>query len=211
MPLFSVDKTFKARKNVAPGSRRFELHKLAKATLGSGVDLHEVVKLPLKQLLEDWLAVNIVDFYNLLCMLYGSVSEFCTDQSCPSMNAGPKYEYKWKDENSKKVMDVTAPQYVDKCLNWIATLIDDPSVFPPNITDPFPKNFKDVAKQIFKRMFRIYAHVYYHHFHKIVQLQEEAHLNTNFKHFYYFISEFQLVDAEEQAPLKDLIQRLISK
>jgi len=57
-------------------------------------------------------------------------------------------------------------------------------------------------------MFRIYAHVYYHHFHKIVQLGEEAHLNTNFKHFYYFISEFGLVDNDELAPLKDLIQRL---
>src|SRR3989344_5353062 len=36
-------------------------------------------------------------------------------------------------------------------------------------------------KQIFKRLFRVYAHIYYSHFEKIVDLGEEAHLNTCFK------------------------------
>ena len=35
---------------------------------------------------------------------------------------------------------------------------------------PFPKNFRDVVKSIFKRLFRVYAHIYYSHFHKIVSL-----------------------------------------
>lgn len=50
----------------------------------------------------------------------------------------------------------------------------------------FPPNFPDVVKTIFKRLFRVYAHIYHSHFQKIVNLKEEAHLNTCFKHFVLF-------------------------
>ena len=43
------------------------------------------------------LAVNTVDFFNAISMLYGMITESCTAQSCPSMCAGPKYEYRWAD------------------------------------------------------------------------------------------------------------------
>ncbi len=51
---------------------------------------------------------------------------------------------------------------------------------------PFPKNFQQVVKVIFKKLFRVYAHIYHSHFQKIVGLGAEAHLNTCFKHFIYF-------------------------
>jgi MOB kinase activator 1 len=51
---------------------------------------------------------------------------------------------------------------------------------------PFPPNFRDVVKTIFKRLFRVYAHIYHSHFQMIVKLKEEAHLNTCFKHFTLF-------------------------
>jgi MOB kinase activator 1 len=51
---------------------------------------------------------------------------------------------------------------------------------------PFPSNFHEVVKTIFKRLFRVYAHIYHTHFQKIVSLKEEAHLNTCFKHFVLF-------------------------
>lgn len=52
---------------------------------------------------------------------------------------------------------------------------------------PFPKNFMSVAKTILKRLFRVYAHIYHQHFDSVIQLQEEAHLNTSFKHFIFFV------------------------
>jgi hypothetical protein len=61
------------------------------------------------------------------------------------------------------------------CFNWL--------VF---VGAPFPSNFRDVVKTIFKRLFRVYAHIYHSHFQKIVSLKEEAHLNTCFKHFVLF-------------------------
>jgi MOB kinase activator 1 len=52
---------------------------------------------------------------------------------------------------------------------------------------PFPRNFLSIAKTILKRLFRVYAHIYHQHFSEVVQLGEEAHLNTSFKHFIFFV------------------------
>ena len=57
--------------------------------------------------------------------------------------------------------------------------------FSPGV--PFPRNFLSIAKTILKRLFRVYAHIYHQHFQEVVQLGEEAHLNTSFKHFIYFV------------------------
>lgn len=93
-------------------------------------------------------------------------------------------------------------------MDWIQALLDNEKIFPSRTDVPFPKHFESVVKQIFKKLFRVYAHIYYSHFQKIVSLGEEAHLNTCFKHFYFFIIEFDLVEKKELEPLKDLIDRL---
>jgi len=57
----------------------------------------------------------------------------------------------------------------------------------------------------------VYAHIYHQHFPEVVQLGEEAHLNTSFKHFIYFVQEFSLIDRRELAPLQELIDKLANK
>ena len=76
---------------------------------------------------------------------------------------------------------------------------------------PFPRDFQAGAKVILKRLFRVYAHIYHQHFEQVVTLGEEAHLNTSFKHFIFFVQEFNLIDKRELAPLADLIERLTSR
>lgn len=65
-----------------------------------------------------------------------------------------------------------------------------------------------MVKNIFKRLFRVYAHIYHTHAGKVSTLGEEAHLNTSFKHFVFFVNEFQLIDKKELAPLEELIKTL---
>lgn len=67
-----------------------------------------------------------------------------------------------------------------------------------------------VAKTIMKRLFRVYAHIYYQHFDDVERLKEEAHLNTSFKHFILFVQEFSLIESKELQPLQELIDRLTS-
>ncbi|CAD6247426.1 unnamed protein product [Miscanthus lutarioriparius] len=98
--------------------------------------------------------------------------------------------------NLGKLYVVSSPKYVEYLMDWIEGQLDDESIFPQKLGTPFPPNFKEVAKTIFKCLFRVYAHIYHSHFQKIVSLKEEDHLNTCFKHFILFTNEFGLIDKK---------------
>ena len=51
--------------------------KCIEKTLGSG-NLREAVQLPEGEDINEWIAVNTVDFFNQINMLYGTLTEFCT-------------------------------------------------------------------------------------------------------------------------------------
>lgn len=50
--------------------------------------------------------------------------------------------------------------FVDLCLNKRCVLLTFAGV-------PFPRNFNSVAKNILKRLFRVYAHIYHSHYNKV--------------------------------------------
>ena len=77
-------KTFRPKRNHRVGTKRYELHKYAQATLGTG-NLHDAVTLPEGEDEREWLAVNTVDFFNEINLLYGVIAEFCTESDCPVM------------------------------------------------------------------------------------------------------------------------------
>ncbi|KAF6154529.1 hypothetical protein GIB67_020011 [Kingdonia uniflora] len=201
-------RTFRPKKSAPSGSKGAQLRKHIDATLGSG-NLREAVQLPPGEDPNEWLAVNTVDFFNQVNLLYRTLTEFCTSENCPTMTAGPKYEYRWADGVLiKKPIEVSAPKYVEYLMDWIESQLDDESIFPQKLGAPFPSNFR-VVKTIFMRLFRVYAHIYHSHFQKIVSLKEEAHLNTCFKHFILFTCEFGLIDKKELASLQELIESII--
>ncbi|GKT23878.1 MOB kinase activator 1A [Aduncisulcus paluster] len=201
----------KKRGSERTGRTKKELETYAHATLGTG-NLKEAVKLPEGEDLFEWLASNTVDFYNAINMLYCTVSEVCTKASCPVMNAGPKYEYLWADgEKIKTPIRVSAPDYITYLMAWVEKQISDTTIFPHKWGAPFPSNFREIVRNIFKRMFRVYAHIYFAHFQVIVEQGEQAHLNTCFKHFIFFADEFQLIQERELAPMKELIERYRSE
>ncbi|XP_041064094.1 MOB kinase activator 3C-like [Carcharodon carcharias] len=207
--VFNKDRTFRPRKKFQPGTQRFELYKKAQASLKSGVDLKTVVQLPAGESLNDWIAVNTVDFFNRINLIYGTICEYCTERSCPVMSGGLKYEYRWQDEHKyKKPTKVTAPQYMNLLMDWIEALINNEDNFPTRVGVPFPKNFMQLCKKILTRLFRVFVHVYIHHFDRITTMGAEAHVNTCYKHFYYFVTEFELTDERELEPLKVMTEKI---
>uniref|UniRef100_A0AC35TKV1 Mob1/phocein family protein n=1 Tax=Rhabditophanes sp. KR3021 TaxID=114890 RepID=A0AC35TKV1_9BILA len=176
-------------------------------TLGSG-SIKDAVKLPESEDLHEWIAVNIVDLFNQINMLYGTISEKCTSDSCPKMSAGCKYEYYWSDGDQS--INFPAPQYIDYLLTWVQDQLDDENIFPSLIGKQFPVNFLHISATIMKRLFRIYAHIYYEHLDYIKQLNAVEHLNTSFKHFILFVQEFSLINEKQLAPLADLIHIITS-
>lgn len=214
MSLFGLGrnaKTLRAKKNVPVGTKGQKLKRHIDVTLGSG-NLLEAVKLPPGEDLREWLAVNAVDFYNAIAILYTTLDEFCTDKSCEVMSAGSKYEYLWADGvRYKRPVRLSAPEYIDKLFDWVESQMDDNSIFPQQLGTPFPPNFVDTVKTIFKRLFRVYAHMYHSHFKQVCDLGEEAHLNTCFKHFIYFTLHYNLVEEKELAPLQELIEQFTGR
>lgn len=92
----------------------------------------------------------VVDFYNQINLLYGSITEFCSPQSCPEMKATDEYaptkdpilfllkacrfEYLWQDsENFKRPTKMPAPEYVEHLMAWVQGNIDNESMFPSRI------------------------------------------------------------------------------
>ncbi|XP_046300204.2 MOB kinase activator 3A isoform X3 [Marmota monax] len=363
--VFNKDKTFRPKRKFEPGTQRFELHKRAQASLNAGLDLRLAVQLPPGEELNDWVAVHVVDFFNRINLIYGTISDGCTEQSCPVMSGGPKYEYRWQDEQRfRRPTALSAPRYMDQLMDWVEVQINNEDVFPTNVGEdppswlppqgfspetrlgqwvqkwlqrrlgsrghgnsrhagisphtcapsrrsgrrgracqgrprgcggllrprerlrpllqlqsqqhsvfqalgpqlpasspedpvvtlgdsspteslfpprlgaqtensdmgrlcalfsdprtqkaqccppadalqlvgtPFPKSFLQVARKILSRLFRVFVHVYIHHFDRIAQMGSEAHVNTCYKHFYYFVTEFGLIDTKELEPLE---------
>ena len=63
------------------------VHATMKATLGGG-DLEKAVRCPPGEDKNEWIAVNTIQFVNTASLIYGTVVQYCTNQSCPTMAAG---------------------------------------------------------------------------------------------------------------------------
>ncbi|SCU83456.1 LADA_0C11562g1_1 [Lachancea dasiensis] len=166
-----------------------------------------IVQLPKYVDLGEWVALNIFDFYTNLNQFYGIIAEYVTPDAYPTMNAGPHTDYMWLDANSRQV-SLPAGQYIDLALTWINNKVSDQTLFPTQNGYPFPSNFVQDVQRIMIQMFRIFAHMYHHHFDKIIHLSLEAHWNSLFAHFISFAKEYNLVERKDMYPLGNLIDNL---
>lgn len=173
----------------------------------SKYNLREAVKLPDEEKPNEWIAYNLFEFHKLCFMLYETISDYCNEESCPAMTAGPKYKYLWSDDQRLPV-EQCARDYIYRVLDWVQEQLDNNIIFPSNPSDDFPPNFKEICQTIARRLSRVYAHIHHHHLPIVRELKEEAHMNTSLKHFIYFIIEFDLVPPNELDPLKDFVQSI---
>ena len=81
-------------------------------------------------------------------------------------------------------------------------------LFPVTTDIPFPKTFQPQCKKILTRLYRVFVHVYVHHFDRIMSIGAEPHVNTCYKHFYYFVTEFDLINEKEFAPLQEMTRKI---
>ena len=87
-----------------------------------------------------------------------------------------------------------------------------------------------VCKKILTRLYRVFVHVYVHHFDRMMVIGNEKiggfvdffqkstsfsyfsgaepHVNTCYKHFYYFVTEFNLMNDKEFEPLKEMTKKI---
>lgn len=172
-------------------------------------DLKAAVKLPERQGESEWIAINLYEFHKQICLLFRTISEYCTRDSCPKMTAG-KCQYHWLSGPQNQIsVEYTASQYINYLLDSVQEQLDDERLFPTSPRAEFPENFKDICKTIAKRLLRVYGHIHHHHIDRVRRFNEEAHMNTGLKHFIYFVIEFDLVTKDHLEPVRDWINLML--
>eukprot|EP00525_Craspedostauros_australis_P013546 CAMPEP_0198122216 /NCGR_PEP_ID=MMETSP1442-20131203/34196_1 /TAXON_ID= /ORGANISM="Craspedostauros australis, Strain CCMP3328" /LENGTH=228 /DNA_ID=CAMNT_0043781187 /DNA_START=186 /DNA_END=872 /DNA_ORIENTATION=+ len=199
------------------GSIRERLHAYTKSTLGAGGSYNEAVALPSGESCAAWVAVHAIDFYNDVSTIWAVMS---SDPYLNSFRPGEGFpsgvEYRWSDEPGDAV-SVSAPIYIEKVLAWIAEQINDQSKFPDDDNEAEAlrvfqtPQFAALCGQIFRRLFRVYGIIYSSFFGTLEALDMAPHLNTGFKHFMFFCTEFGLLPEREIEPLEVLVKPIRKK
>lgn len=203
---------------------------------------------------EEWVAMNILEFYNDLSLIWGMlVDDLGEQEEGEGFPEGFEYRWvqyrrrssstgsagsrscdpgKWQSPSSssskkKKVIRCSAKDYVNFAMDWIDDEIENisllsfeaPSSKPTGSSCVYSSSeadkcsgFLEVIRDIFKKMFRIYAIIYAGHLRALEELELLTHVNTAFKHFLFFMWEHDLVsDVREFIPVGTLVETFREK
>lgn len=135
--------------------------------------------------------------------------------------------YTWIDTNRNPI-NLPAATYIKHIQTWVAGKIQDESVFPTTTftqappvpasqqlsNDPnnwlgkssgFPQRFEAEIKNMYKQMFRCYAHLYWSHWLQFWDLNSYRELNTCFIHFINVGRASSLLTDRDTEPMQPLI------
>ncbi|RHY40732.1 hypothetical protein DYB38_012429, partial [Aphanomyces astaci] len=121
MNIFQRNKTFRPKKTYNKGTKRHDLHKRAKATLGGWVlqgDMRAAVKLPDNEDVNEWLAVNRIVSDHVCRSKVHTTPSILHSTSQPLVCV--RFEYLWKDSKEYKTpAKLPAPDYIDMLMSWV--------------------------------------------------------------------------------------------
>jgi MOB kinase activator 1 len=112
------------------------------------------------------------------------------------------FEYRISGEKGSAPIRCTGPQYIEHVMSWAEAQLDVMADVPSGPT------FLADVKNVFKRLFRVYAILYHTHFNFVKELGASEHLNTCFKHFIYFSFQFDLIPSKEMVALDELTKMM---
>ncbi|KAJ1454292.1 Mob1/phocein [Pelagophyceae sp. CCMP2097] len=151
-----------------------------------------------------WVDIHFCDFANELALLYDLIQAPC-GQNCGQMAAGTRRFYAWEDGEV-----LSAHDYCRRVLTEAAALVENDAVFPRREGEAYPPRFWKAMKVAFRRLLRVYAHLYHAHFSRFVQLRYQNDVNELFRRFLLFSVEFDLVETREFEPLSELVSHLVA-
>jgi MOB kinase activator 1 len=158
-------------------------------------------------------AVHAIDFYNDVSTIWAVMA---ADPYLQTFGPGEGFpsgvEYRWSDGTHEAAVPVSAPLYIEKVLLWIAEQMNDETKFPDDDNEAEALRvfqtpaFAALCGQIFRRIFRVYGIIYSSFFGTLEALDMAPHLNSCFKHFMFFCTEFGLLPEREMEPLEVLVK-----
>lgn len=152
----------------------------------------------------EWIALNITDNYEKIKKLFPYIENSVKEKG-EAMHIGP-YEFLWRDNKKyKKATSVSSHKYISLSLRQIKKCLGDTEVFAEK--DPFPKKFKKVSRDLWKKMFRCYGY-----FATEKELLEELKMFKMdeivieiLKNFLKFTFEFRMLKKGDLLPMNEWI------
>lgn len=117
----------------------------------------------------------VIEFNLLLVALGGE----CTPETCPKMTASNEWQYLCAAH--RKPQDCAAIDYMTHTIDGSTALLTNAKHFASRteVSDGTAKYFQSMAR----RLYRILAHIFYHHRRVFDKVEVESHLCARFSHF----------------------------
>lgn len=117
----------------------------------------------------------VIEFNILLVALEGE----CTPASCPKMTASNEWQYLCAAH--RKPQDCAAIDYMTHTIDGSTALLVNAKHFASRVEVPGSnaKYFQSMAR----RLYRVFAHVYFHHRRIFDEIELDMHLCARFSHF----------------------------
>ena len=81
----------------------------------------------------------------------------------------------------------------------------DETLFPAEEEARYPRDFLKRVRPIFKRLFRVYAHIYHCHVRLVNENGLAKKLEFSTCHFIGFMKKYKLCDEDDLSPLKEIL------
>mmetsp|Transcript_91937 Transcript_91937/g.297398 ORF Transcript_91937/g.297398 Transcript_91937/m.297398 type:complete len:389 (-) Transcript_91937:90-1256(-) len=133
-----------------------------------------------------WQYEHLRQFLIELNLLMVALGEECTPDTCPKMTASNEWQYLCAAH--RKTQDCAAIDYMSHTIDGSTALLTNAKHFGSRGSVPpdSGKYFQSMAR----RLYRIFAHVYYHHRSIFDEREAETHLCARFSHF---VMRYQLM------------------
>eukprot|EP01130_Rhizamoeba_saxonica_P011504 TRINITY_DN477_c0_g1_i2.p1 TRINITY_DN477_c0_g1~~TRINITY_DN477_c0_g1_i2.p1 ORF type:complete len:242 (-),score=52.63 TRINITY_DN477_c0_g1_i2:60-785(-) len=150
------------------------------------------------------------ELFNQIEQLYDPISGYCTEDTCPTMSAGARFQYLWAEgEHRGKPVSLCAREYIINLALWSEDLIFDESIFPEDDSEP-SKNFRSVTDKIWRRLIRVLYHIYHHHIDEIKSLSLQDQLVQLTRFYCLFSLEYDLIrDPAQYEPISKLLDQIV--
>eukprot|EP00871_Galdieria_phlegrea_P000081 jgi/Galph1/1073/GphlegSOOS_G5878.1 len=155
-------------------------------------DLHNLTQNLKYSELEEFVRKQVLRFVVQLNCFACFLGEVCNYNTCPQMSATKDVLYLCAAH--ERAQECCAIDYISHCLDGATSLLTSEEVVSPNLVG---KN-QDVNLQnfrlIMRRLYRLFAHAYYHHLDTFKKFEQETEL---FQHFCSFSSYFNLISPSD--------------
>jgi len=142
--------------------------------------------------LEEYVRKQVSRFVIQLNVLACYLGEVCTYSSCPQMTATKDVLYLCAAHEVAK--ECCAIDYISHCLDGATSLLTSEDVMSHSSSGKNQEVNLQPFRVIMRRLYRLFAHAYFHHIDTFKRFEQETEL---FDHFCTFATSFNLISSAD--------------